>query len=239
MRVLVVVNALDAPAGQVIARIAARGGVAVEIPAHAAGAKLPETFAAYDALVVLGGAQDAWDDTGFPAFAAIRALMRGFDAEDRPVLAICLGAQLLAQAHGAAVRRMTAGFERGLTPMRAVRPPPDVPDLIAAAGRDPILASWHRDSFDLPEGAHLLLSSAACTHQAFHVGRASFGFQCHIEATPEIVGGWIAKSRDRAAVEPLKDQLGPRFDAASRAGTAIIDAWLDLVAAARDRRTDG
>lgn len=238
MRVLVVVNAAEAPAGQVSERIAARGGEAVEILPHAGGAILPETPDSYDALVVLGGAQDAWDDAGFPAFAAIRALMRGFDAEGLPVLAICLGAQLLAQAHGAAVRRMTAGFERGLTPMRAL-PPPGAPDLVAAAGAEPVLVSWHRDSFDLPAGARLLLSSAACAHQAFQVGRASYGFQCHIEATPEIVGGWIAKSPDRAAVEPLTAQLGADFDVARRAGAAIIDAWLDLVAAARGRRTGG
>lgn len=235
MRVLVVVNAANAPSGLVSARIAARGGAMVEIAPHAEGESLPGTPRGFDALVVLGGAQDAWDDAGFPAFAAIRALMRSFDAQGLPVLAICLGAQLLAQAHGAAVRRMESGFARGLTPMRALPPPVGVPDLIAAAGSAPLLTSWHRDTFDLPEGASLLLTSETCAHEAFHVGRASFGFQCHIEATPEIVGGWIANSRDPAAVAPLADQLGPRFEAASRAGAAIIDAWLDLVA--RDRRT--
>lgn len=238
MRVLVVVNAKDSPAGLVAERVAARGGALVTVLPHD-GATLPETPAGYDGLVVLGGAQNAWDDADFPAFAAIRRLCREFDEQGRPVLAICLGAQLLAQAFGAAVRPMEAGFERGLTPMRAVPPPPGTPDLVAAAGAPLTLVSWHRDTFELPNGAHRLLASEACAHQAFQVGAASFGFQCHIEATPEIVCDWIAKTRDHANAAPLAAQLGPRFAEAARAGRAIIDAWLDLVAAARDRRTAG
>ena len=97
MRVLVVVNAKDAPAGLVAERIAARGGAIVMVLPHD-GAPLPETPTGYDGLVVLGGTQDAWDDADFPAFAAIRRLCRMFDKQGRPVLAICLGAQLLAQA---------------------------------------------------------------------------------------------------------------------------------------------
>ena len=138
MHVLVIVNAVDAPAGRIAERIAARGWCAEEVLPHRPGAAaLPPDASAHDALVVLGGAQDAWDDAGFPAFADELRLLRAFDAAGKPVLGICLGAQLMARAWGAAVRRMANGaFERGLEPMRRVAPEP----LLDAAGAAPLLA---------------------------------------------------------------------------------------------------
>lgn len=240
LRFLVVVNSLESPAGQVAERVAARGWSVVEIAVHAPGAVLPQTPDGFDGLVVLGGSQDAWDDAAFPAFDTLRRLMLACDAAGVPVLAICLGAQLLAQAHGGVVARMDAGFERGLTPMRVSPPPPGVPDLLARAGSDPVLVSWHRDSFSLPPGAVLLLSSAMSA-QGFFVGRASFGFQCHIEATRPTLDNWIATSPslDPQTRMRLQDDLGPGFDVAARTGALVIDAWLDLAAAARGRRTAG
>lgn len=238
MHVLVIVNATDAPAGLVAERIAARGGRADQRFPHAPGGALPPSADDHDGLVVLGGAQDAWDDARFPAFADELRLMRAFDAADKPVLGICLGAQLLARAWGAAVRRMEGGaFERGLVRMRRTAPEP----LMAGAGEAPLLASWHRDTFDLPEGASLFLSSEICPHQGFRVGAASWGFQCHVEATPEILGGWLETSPTLDAAERARiaADCGPRFAPAAAAGGAIIDAWLDRVAAHRERRTAG
>lgn len=229
MHVLVIVNAVDAPAGRIAERIAARGWRADAVLPHGPGAAaLPPDASAHDALVVLGGAQDAWDDAGFPAFADELRLLRAFDAAGKPVLGICLGAQLMARAWGAAVRRMANGaFERGLGPMRRVAPEP----LLDAAGAAPLLASWHRDTFDLPQGATLFLSSDACAHQGFRVGNASWGFQCHIEATPAILGRWLEKSPQLPAAERerIVADCGPRFAPAAQAGAAIIDAWLDRV----------
>ncbi|SBW07202.1 putative GMP synthase (glutamine-hydrolyzing) [uncultured Alphaproteobacteria bacterium] len=238
MHLLVIVNAPDAPAGRLAERIAARGWRADEVLPHAPGvAPLPASDAGYDALAVLGGAQDAWDDSGFPRFADELRLMRRFDAAGKPVLGICLGAQLMARAWGAEVRRMETGaFERGLVPMRRVAAEP----LLDAAGDAPLLTAWHRDTFDLPDGATLFLSSAMCAHQGFRIGNASWGFQCHIEATPEILGRWLEKSpqiptaeRDRVVAD-----CGPRFAVAARAGAAIIDAWLDRVSRRAPRTGD-
>ncbi len=230
MHVLIALNAHDAPAGEIDGLIAARGWRATTIFPHAGGDPLPATPEGYDGLVVLGGAQDAWDDAGFPAFADELRLMRAFDAAGKPVLGICLGAQLMARAWGAEVRRM-GGFERGLTPMRT-----RADDAVAgAAGPSPTLVSWHRDTFDLPAGAELLLSSADCANQGFRIGRASWAFQCHVEATPAILRRWIEKSPDLAERTPadyarLADDCGPRFATTTAAGTAIVEAWLDRVA---------
>lgn len=229
MHVLVIVNAADAPAGQIAERIAARGWRADQVLPHAPGAAaLPSDASAHDALVVLGGAQDAWDDTGFPAFADELRLLRAFDAAGKPVLGICLGAQLMARAWGAEVRRMPGGaFERGLVPMRRVAPEP----LLDAAGDAPLLASWHRDTFDLPAGATLFLSSEVCAHQGFRIGNASWGFQCHVEATPAILGRWLEKSPNLPVAERdrITADCGTRFAPAARAGAKIIDAWLDRI----------
>lgn len=227
MNILTILNSKTAPPGLVAERIAARGWTMVLADPHR-GDPLPgpEDSAA---LVVLGGPQDAWDNAGNPAFASIIATTRAFIAAERPVLGLCLGGQLLARALGAEVRRMDTGFERGLIAMNA---PPSAPASIVPAG-PLLLTSWHRDSFDLPEGADLLLGSDACAHQAFRVGPRTYGFQCHVEATPQILLDWVKSGSGRpppAEAEAIEAAVEKDFPKAAATGSAIIDAWLDLAA---------
>ncbi len=225
MRVLLVINAREAPAGQVADRIAARGGEIVEVFPHEAGAPpLPKGADGFSGMVVLGGKQDAFDDAGFPAFADEMRLIRAFDAAGVPVLGICLGAQLIARAFGARVFRM-GSFERGLVEMRRT----GACGLLANAGAPLRLMSWHQDTFDLPDGAELFLSSDACPRQGFRAGRACTGFQCHVEATPEIARGWMSRAADPDAPDlaTLRADLATGFTDSMRDGAAIIDAWLD------------
>ncbi|MGE4529519.1 MAG: type 1 glutamine amidotransferase [Rhodospirillaceae bacterium] len=229
MNILVILNSKTAPAGLAAERIAARGWTMTLANPHR-GEPLPGPQDAA-ALVVLGGPQDAWDDAKNPAFSTIIAAIRDFIAAEKPVLGLCLGGQLLARALGAPVRRMETGFERGLVAMHA---PPFAPASIVPAG-PLLLTSWHRDSFDLPAGAELLLSSAACAHQAFRVGPRVYGFQCHIEATPQILLDWVKTGSGKPSPEEaaaIEAAVHRDFPKAQATGAAILDAWLDLAGAA-------
>lgn len=235
---LVVQNSAEAPPGLLGERIARRGWRMDLVCPHdrqdEPGFGLPASIQGYDALVVLGGLQDAWDEERYPALAGIVTLLRRFLDTGRPILGICLGGQLLARALGAPVRRMAAGYERGLIPMT---PPPGASPSILPPG--PLrLASWHQDSFDLPQGAELLLSSDSCRHQVFRAGDKVYGFQCHIEATPAIVMGWADRPEDRdpEAARALRARIEAEsaqyFQQTMADSVRIIENWLNLIAPA-------
>ncbi len=241
MNVLVVVNHADAPAGLLGQRISALGGHYDAFdPHHRYGSidptvpiDLPDTDIGYDALVVLGGYQDAWDDAAYPAFGAELSLIRRFHEAGKPVLGLCLGAQLVARAFGATVRRM-GGFERGVIAVRRVDGA--AADPVIATGPGPYrVASWHQDTFDLPDGARHLLASSECPNQAFVIGGSTYAFQCHLEATAETVRNWIVQDRarnpetDGAVSRAIEADLHDHFPAVARFGQETIDRWLGLI----------
>jgi len=167
-------------------------GLELDVLSLWAGGRVPERVDS-DALVVLGGPQQAYDDRSAPWLRATKDLLRRAVADGLPVLAICLGAQLLAEATGG-----------------RVAPGPDGPELGArlvakrdAAGNDPlcwdlplspVVVQWHWDGVvDLPPGAVLLASSPRFPHQAFRLGERAWGLQFHVEAPAEMVRGWAAE----------------------------------------------
>jgi GMP synthase-like glutamine amidotransferase len=236
MRILVIQNDPTAPAGIVGDRAAARGAALVVVQPHRGGA-LPPAPDGFDAAIVLGGPQSAADDAAYPAFAPMRDLLRGFHAEARPLLGICLGAQILARCFDQPVRPQDA-LEFGLPPIEIT------PD----GARDPLLAGlaprqrvmqWHEDTFHMPEGARHLMRGDGCANQAFRLGRTTYGFQCHFEATRDLFGLWLDSypaSLERhygpdapSEIARVRRELAAHADEAERFGAAVADRWLDLV----------
>jgi GMP synthase (glutamine-hydrolysing) len=148
----------------------------------------------YEGIVVLGGIMGAYDVTEYPVLGAEKEMLRAAVAEDVPVLGICLGCQLLADALGGAAY-LAPRLELVFAPLTLTDAGADDP--VAAALAQPVL-SFHQDTWDLPPGATLLASSEAYP-QAFRLGSA-VGLQPHPEATPEIVATWIGEfDADRIA----------------------------------------
>lgn len=153
----------------------------------------PEQIAA---LIVLGGAMGANDDDRHPFLGDLKNLIRTVVAARIPYLGICLGGQLLAAVLGAQVVS-NRWEELGMLQVS-----------LTGAGRADQLFNgiaaefssfqWHHDSFDLPAGAVLLASSAACPHQAFRVGDSAWGLQFHPEVTEEIIRGWCVWDQSAA-----------------------------------------
>ena len=141
----------------------------------------------HDGILVLGGEQTAPD----PALAGQAALLRDATARGVPLLGVCLGAQLLALAHGGEVRRLP----RRHLDWPALRPLP-------AADGDPVLGSlppgaagvhWNEDGFSLPNGAVELLRAPRESGEGFRIGERSWGVQFHPELDEAALEHWYAE----------------------------------------------
>lgn len=147
-----------------------------------------------DFLVVMGGPMSVNDESDHPWLVKEKAFIKNAVAAGKPVLGICLGAQLIADAMGGKVFPNPAK-EIGWFPVTAVAP--------GTAGffqfpKETNVFHWHGETFSLPEGAVRIAQSKGCANQAFQIGRNVIGLQFHLETT---------QTSARAIVENCKDEL--------------------------------
>lgn len=185
--------------------------------------------AAADLLIVLGGPIGANDLDRYPFLATETAMLRERVAASRPTLGICLGAQLIARALGAAVypapRREIGYGPLTLTPAGRASPLRYVDGSVAQ------VLHWHGDTFDLPEGAAALASTPDCPQQAFAVGARILALQFHAEAEAASLERWLVGHTVElglAGIEPatLREQARRHGPALERQAALLWDAWL-------------
>jgi GMP synthase-like glutamine amidotransferase len=185
-------------------------GIPIEVRHLYKGDEVPTDLDELRVLVVLGGPMGVKDvgSEKFPFLAQELELLKRMVAADRPVLGICLGAQLLAHAAGA---KVYPNAKPGVTPTDPAKPMPEIgwgPVLFPfPGGTEPMVMGlmdgapmfhWHFDTFDLPKlpappnpapppapppptGNSLLSSTRTCKNQAFRFKTKLFGFQYHFE----------------------------------------------------------
>jgi GMP synthase-like glutamine amidotransferase len=186
---------------------------------------IPDKLDRTDGLVCMGGEMGAYDDADHPWLVALRSLLARAVACRLPVLGVCLGGQLLAMATGGEVRKAGNGPEVG-TQLIAKRDVAAHDPLFAQLPLTPDVIQFHHDEISrLPPGATLLASSLRYPHQAFRIGAAGYGLQCHIETSPATVVCWAR--RDTAGYFPAH-QLDP--DHLERVHGDIAEAWQPFAA---------
>jgi len=151
-----------------------------------------------DLLIVMGGPMSVNDENIYPWLAAEKDFLRRWIDADRPLLGVCLGAQLIANSLGARVYP-NAVKEIGWFPVTAVTP---LPEYAFRFLPEQTVFHWHGETFDLPAGAIHLARSAGCEHQAFQVGRHVIGLQFHLETTPETAAALITNCRTELTPAP-------------------------------------
>lgn len=177
-----------------------------------------------DFLVVMGGPMSVNDQEAYPWLVAEKSFIRDVIEAGKPVLGICLGAQLIASAMGGVVRPNPVK-EIGWFPVEGVKPDP----LLARGGsfRFPSVVQafhWHGETFELPSRAIRLARSEACENQAFQLGRSVIGLQFHLETTPESARQLVAHCGDELVDGPY---IQPREEILSvSAATYEVIHWM-------------
>ena len=140
-----------------------------------------------DLLVVLGGPIGVYEEDRYPFLADELALIRHRLAAGRPLIGICLGAQLIAAALGSRVYPGPAK-EIGFAPLELTEE--GQRSCLNNFGQSPVL-HWHGDTFDLPTGAMRLASTPLCANQAFSYGERAIAFQFHPEGGGAYFERWL------------------------------------------------
>jgi GMP synthase-like glutamine amidotransferase len=195
MRVLAIVHQADAGPG-VFAQAARDAGHEL-VEWHPPDAPPPEPDA-HDATIVLGGAMNVDQEDEYPWLRDEKQLLGGLLEGGAPVLGVCLGAQLVAEAAGGSVGRASRP-EIGWHEV----------EVTAEAAADPVLGAlperfeafqWHSFEATPPPGASALARSPVCI-QAYRAGASAWGIQFHAEVSEAIVETWLEDyDKDRDAV---------------------------------------
>ena len=230
--VLVLRHGDDIPLGLLGEVLEAEGIPVREVMLHA-GDPIPDLDEAAG-LVVLGGKMGAYDVDVHPWLKEEKEAIAEAHRADMPMLGICLGVQLFADALGGSAHLADGPPEIGHF----------VPEVNEAGESDQVLREFdapvvvfHQDTFEPPPGATLLASSERFPH-AFRLGSA-VALQAHPEADAEIVAKWVAKpsSQDkmaRAGVDPdeLMAAIVEGEPAQREMARRLFGAWIDELRAA-------
>ena len=151
----------------------------------------------YDAMIVMGGPMDTWQEESFPWLKTEKEAIHKFvSINKKPYLGLCLGAQLLSEAVGGKVRKMKTP-EIGVLKVSLN----DNKSLFKGLDKELKVLQWHSyEAYDLPSNANILASSRECNVQAFSFNNA-FGLQFHVEQTNETVPQWACVPEYKSALE--------------------------------------
>jgi GMP synthase-like glutamine amidotransferase len=179
----------------------------------------------FDWLVVMGGPMGVNDNEQYPWLSDEKFFIQQCIKAGKTVIGICLGAQLIASALGAAVypnkEKEIGWFPVTLTATGKASP------IFSGLPVSLTVLHWHGDTFDLPPNAALLAETAICKNQAFVSGDRVIGLQFHFEATDQTLPQMIEYCGDELVAAPYV-----QTEAQLREGFKNINAnnqWLETM----------
>ena len=234
MRALAIVHQTDAGPGVFAEEMRERGVELDEWLLSERGTGPPVEVAEYDAVLTFGGAMHADQEDRHPWLRFEKDFLAAMIDDRMPVLAVCLGCQVLAEAAGGSARRASEP-EIGWHEV----------EITEEGARDPVIGplaprftgfQWHSYEALPPEGAAILARSSVCA-QAYRVGEVAWGIQFHAEVTAADTEIWIDDYRAdedavRIGVDPdvLRAETREKIDDWNRLGRELCGRFLDAIA---------
>lgn len=189
---------------------------------------IPDSADDQGLLIVLGGPIGVGDRDAYPVLRQELKLIEERLSTGAPLMGICLGAQLIAHAAGA---RVYPGGEAeiGFSPIDLTTD--GHVSCLAVFADEPVTFHWHRDVFDLPDGATCLASTPVCKNQAFSIGANVIGFQFHPEMTGQNIEHWLighAVELGKYEADPnsLRKAAARQAQSPVRQSETVMKSWL-------------
>lgn len=233
MRALAIVHQEDAGPGVFTDEMRERGVELDEWILSQRGAGPPLEIAEYDAVLTFGGAMHADQEDRHPWLRFEKDFLTAMIDDRMPVLAVCLGNQLLAEAAGGSARRASepeiGWCEVEITDEGKADP------LIGPLAPTFTAFQWHSYEALPPTGAPILARSPVCA-QAYRVGEAAWGIQFHAEVSAGDAEAWVDDYRSdedavRIGLDPdaLRTETREKIGDWNRLGRELCGRFLEVM----------
>ncbi len=196
------------------------------------GAPVPRDMSEAVGLILMGGPMGVYEQDQYPFLAdEIRLIERAL-AEEKPILGVCLGSQLLAAALGA---RVVRGPQKEIGWFPVTLTEAARADALWAGVESPFIAyHWHGDVFDCPSGAVALARSELTECQAFRYGAKAYGLLFHLEVTEPLISDMVRTFAGelRAAGlsgEEILQRASLYLPEVKRIGQIVFTRWTSLI----------
>jgi len=193
---------------------------------------LPSQPGDYAGLIMMGGPMSANDTADHAFLEESMALIRGFEIAKKPVLGVCLGAQVIARAYGGEVFRL-GGLEAGYVGMHTTPEAASDPVFRNLNGSFNAFHTHYEGVRNIP-AAVVLASGGMSAVQAFRVGATTYGLQFHPEATIDIARDWVRKfgavfcKDEPRLITHLDQDFAAWFSESSRLCRNLVQNWCGL-----------
>lgn len=195
----------------------------------------PPALEEIDMLIVLGGPMGVHDVEEYPWLMEEKAYLRKAIDQKKPILGICLGAQILAELLGGEVR-VNPHREIGWHPITLEKDFLKTPLAKAFPEEQPIVFQWHHDGFSLPKGAMPIGSSPVSACQGYVYDEHIVGIQFHLEMNRDFIHRLINKARHELdntqpyvmSEEEIEDRLHIS-DSMQQQLYTLMDSWVEML----------